>query len=273
MLGGFLFHGSILSKIGASEKAGVVQPKVFVWFRRYHDAFSRIYVLVSETSNTDAASMIRFERVCVTVQQKNILHDIRFNLSSGEKAALCGKSGSGKSSILKTVMGLHVLQSGAVYVRNELLNARSIYAIRNRIAYIGQEPMLGAEDVREALLLPFRFDAHRAQLPEQSRLLEVLQRLQLPTDILDAKCSRISGGEKQRIALARGLLLDKRLYLLDEVTSALDRDSKQAVFEVFADPQLTVLSVTHDPDWLGYCQTIFELDAGCLNRRTDNGNA
>ena len=124
--------------------------------------------------------------------------------------------------------------------------------------------MLGAENVRAALLLPFQFKSHREHRPTEAQLVEILQRLQLTADILRQESSRISGGEKQRIALARGLLLGKKVYLLDEVTSALDAESKQAVFDVFSDPQLTVLSVAHDPEWLAHCGIVFELEAGRL---------
>ena len=132
--------------------------------------------------------------------------------------------------------------------------------------------MLGAEKVRDALLLPFQFKAHREHQPTKAQLLEVLQRLQLPVSILNQESSRISGGEKQRIALARGLLLGKTLYLLDEVTSALDAQSKQAVFDVFSDPQLTVLSVAHDPEWLERSDIIFTLEAGRLTEVKRHGN-
>jgi putative ABC transport system ATP-binding protein len=132
--------------------------------------------------------------------------------------------------------------------------------------------MLGAESVREALLLPFQFKTHRDHLPTEAQLIDVLHRLQLPSDILSRESSRISGGEKQRIALARGLLLGKKLYLLDEVTSALDAQSKQVVFEVFSDPDLTVLSVAHDSEWLERCGIVFELEAGRLTQVKHYGN-
>ena len=185
---------------------------------------------------------------------------------------LCGKSGSGKSSVLRTLLGLHPLTSGMVYFQEKPLTPLSVQAIRNCTAYIGQEPVLGAEKVKEALLLPFQFKTHRAYRPTEAQLIEVLQRLQLPADILRQDSSHISGGEKQRIALARGLLLGKKVYLLDEVTSALDAESKQAVFEVFSDPTLTVLSVAHDPEWLKQCDRVFELDAGRLTQVDHHAN-
>lgn len=217
-------------------------------------------------------SIIRFDQVSVAAQEKTLLSNISFTLMQGEKALLCGKSGSGKSSVLKTLMGLHSLQSGTVYFQEKPLTPLTVQTVRSCIAYIGQEPMLGADEVRDALLLPFQFKAHRHQRPTDNQLIDVLHRLRLPADILNAKSSRISGGEKQRIALARGLLLDKKLYLLDEVTSALDIESKLAVLDVFSDPQLTVLSVTHDPDWMKHSDIILELAAGHLTKVEHHGN-
>jgi len=216
--------------------------------------------------------IIRFDQITVIAHDKTILSDISFALFPGEKAALCGKSGSGKSSVLRTLLGLHPIKSGMVYFQEKPLTPLSVQSIRGCTAYIGQEPILGAENVRDALLLPFQFKTHRVYRPTEAQLIEVLQRLHLPVDILHQESNRISGGEKQRIALARGLLLDKKLYLLDEVTSALDAESKQAVFDVFSDPHLTVLSVAHDPEWLERCGIIFELEAGRLTQVKRHGN-
>ncbi len=218
-------------------------------------------------------ALIRFDQISVTGHNnKTILSDVSFDLFPGEQAVLSGKSGSGKSSVLKTLLGLNTISSGTVYFQEKPLTSYSVQTIRSCAAYIGQEPMLGAERVREALLLPFQYKTHRDHRPTEAQLIEVLDRLQLPTAILSRASSRISGGEKQRVALARSLLLGKQLYLLDEVTSALDAESKKSVFAVFSDPDLTVLSVTHDPEWLGHCGVIIELESGKLTQVKRNGN-
>ena len=222
--------------------------------------------------NIATCPLIRFDQVSVTAQDKRILSNISFSLYTGEKAVFIGKSGSGKSSVLRTLLGLHPVKSGTVYFNEQPLIPESVQSIRSFTAYIGQEPMLGAKNVREALLLPFQFKAHRDHQPKENHLIEVLHRLQLPTDILKQECNRISGGEKQRIALARGLLLGKKLFLLDEVTSALDSESKNVVFDVFSDPEFTVLSVTHDLPWLERCNISFKLEEGCLTEEKRHGN-
>jgi len=213
-------------------------------------------------------TIIRFDRVSVSVRDKTILSGISFMLCAGEKVVLYGKSGSGKSTVLKTLLGLLTVTGGTVYFQEKPLDSATIQSIRRHTVYIGQEPVLGADSVRDALLLPFQFKAQRTHKPTEARLLAVLEQLRLPASILKQQSSRISGGEKQRVALARGLLLGKHLYLLDEVTSALDMESKLAVFDVFANTELTVLSVAHDPDWLERCDRVLELENGRLIQET-----
>jgi len=221
----------------------------------------------------ESQPIIQFDQVGVSVGGKAILADISFALGEGEKAVFRGKSGSGKSTVLKVLLGVCPLAGGAIHFQGKPLDKQVVGEIRRCAAYIGQEPVLGAETVRDALLLPFQFKAHRGARPSESRLVEALRGLHLPEAMLGQACVRVSGGEKQRIALARALLLGKSLYLLDEVTSALDAESKQAVFDMLADPRLTVLSVAHDPDWIGRCGRIFDLGDGRIVREARHGNA
>ena len=216
--------------------------------------------------------IIRFDNVTITVQQKIILSAVSFSVYPGQKTLICGKSGAGKSSVLKTLLGMYPISSGMVYFQEQALTRQSVQSIRNCAAYIGQEPVLGADTVHEALLLPFLFKAHREHRPSEAQLIDALERLHLSPDLLNSETQRISGGEKQRVALARGLLLGKTLYLLDEATSALDDVSKQAVFDIFSDPKITLLAVTHDDDWFQYSTNVFEIAEGQLVDITNHGN-
>jgi putative ABC transport system ATP-binding protein len=218
-----------------------------------------------------SSSLLSFDQVTVNIQGKILLNNISFSLNDGEKIGLCGQSGSGKSTVLKTALGLYPLEKGTVYFQEHPLSSDNINLIRSNIAYIGQEPVLAADTVRNALFLPFQFKTHRDRHPTESELIEALKRLSLPKTILNQTCDSLSGGEKQRVALARGLLLGKNLYFLDEATSALDAKSKQAVLEVFTDQALTVLSVAHDAEWLTCCDHVLQMEHGQMFNKEPTG--
>ncbi|WP_372796218.1 ATP-binding cassette domain-containing protein [Pontiella sp.] len=197
--------------------------------------------------------MIRFENITLKIQQQTLLDETSLHLKPGDKLVLRGPSGCGKSSLLKAAVGALPINSGRILFDGIELNAQNVADIRSRVSFIGQEPVLGAERVLEALMLPFRYKAHRSRTVTGKQIAELLERLRLSTDILDKPSARISGGEKQRIAIARALLLDKSIFIADEITSALDPESKEAVMAELFRPGITVLSVSHDPDWTEAC--------------------
>lgn len=211
-------------------------------------------------------ALLQFDRATVSLRDKSLISDISFSLAPGAKAVLQGRSGSGKSTVLKALLGFFPLTRGDIRFQGASLSPRIARTVRTVAAYIGQEPILGAETVREALLLPFQYQAHQQRRPTEPELIQSLQTFHLPADLLLQACTHISVGEKQRVALARARLLGKRLYLLDEVTSALDGQSKEPVFALLTDPSLTILSVAHDPEWIDRCGTVLELTDGRLTR-------
>lgn len=203
--------------------------------------------------------MIALENIKLQVHQKTLLDDVNLQLNKGEKLIVRGASGSGKSSLLKCIVGALPYTEGTVQVGGLKLSPTTVAVIRARIAFIGQEPVLGAERVRDALLLPFTFKAHRGNMPTQEGIVQLLDRLHLSPNILEQSCKRVSGGEKQRIAIARALLLGKTIFLADEVTSALDPESRAAVMHQLFRPEITLLSVSHDTEWINACGRMVEI--------------
>ncbi len=197
--------------------------------------------------------MIEFRNITLQVPRQTLLKETSLRVAGGDKIVLRGPSGCGKSSLLKCLVGAIPIVSGSVHLAGLELSAATVMQIRGLISHIGQEPVLGTERVREALLLPFTFKAHRHLHPDENQISELLGRLHLGTGILDKPCARISGGEKQRIAIARALLLNKSVFLADEITSALDPDSRTAVMHELFRPEITLLSVSHDPEWIERC--------------------
>lgn len=237
-----------------------------------HDSLKIAAVFFSCKTLINTQKLIDFRRVQVRRGGVVVLSDISFQIAEGEKVTFRGKSGSGKTTLLKTLIGGEKIDSGQALFNGELISKKTIHQVRKSISYIGQEPVLGAQGVRDALLLPFSFKSHRACKPTEKAILAQLERLQLNKNILQRKSNEISGGEKQRIAIARGILLNKRIFIADEITSALDPESKTAVMNCLFKPDFTVISVSHDPDWVERCTRILTIENGRLKGEAGNGN-
>jgi len=196
----------------------------------------------------------------VCFDRRWILRGFDVRVAGGEKVALSGPSGSGKSTVLKCILGLVVPQEGSIRVFGRPLDGLGVWEARRSLAYVAQEPDLGAGSVRQVIERPFLYKGNAAMRGNLARLPVLLERFNLPQSLLDMEVSTLSGGEKQRIALISAILLDRPVILLDEASSALDKANKQAVAEFFQQAgELTVLSVAHDPEWLGFSDRVVGL--------------
>ncbi len=218
-----------------------------------------------------AASLITFKNVTVTDNSQTIIENISFSVQEGEKLALYGKSGSGKTTILNTIVGAHVPCRGEVCFCGEKLTPDNISKLRRAVAFIGQEPVMGAEKVLDAILLPYTFKANRANIPARETIQNTLKNLHLDVSILQRSSSVVSGGEKQRIAVARALLQGKKIFILDEITSALDDESRKAVLDLFGKANITLISVSHDRQWWNICSKLVCIEKGRMVEKLPHG--
>jgi len=113
-------------------------------------------------------------------------------------------------------------------------------------------------------MLPFSYKCHSHLKPDKEKLKDTIKGLNLSESILQKTAGMISGGEKQRIAIARALLLDKEIFILDEITSALDEESISAVLELFSNSRYTLFSVSHEPKWIHFCTRQLVMQQGRL---------
>lgn len=210
--------------------------------------------------------MLSLENVDLELDGKPVLRSVSFDVERGDKVALFGESGSGKSSLLRVLIGQHRPRRGRVLFDGEGLSRQSLPGIRARMFYMPQEVRpIGEETAREFIDFAFSFAVSRDRRPDEARLLATLERFKLSSQLLDAKLSALSGGERQRIGLVRGLLLEREIMLLDEVTSAVDEENKRLIVEHLLELEhATIVAVTHDPLFIERASLRVELHAGAV---------
>jgi ABC-type bacteriocin/lantibiotic exporter with double-glycine peptidase domain len=185
----------------------------------------------------------------------------RFSLSANprEKIVLSGPSGSGKSSILRALLGLVIPDEGTISIGSCAIDNRTVWPLRTKMGYVAQEPDMGEGTVRDVVDRCFSFKANHTLKDNLNRLNDMLTRFYLSEAILDKDLSALSGGEKQRVALVIALLLDREILLLDEVSSALDRKCTEAVADYLQTSPQTVLLVTHDDRLMRIADRVVEI--------------
>ncbi len=194
-------------------------------------------------------TILEISDLSLRFKEKRLFHNLVLSLEKGEKATITGKSGSGKTSLLKCILGFFRPDTGTITIDGKVLTEQSVWRARLNIGFVAQEPDLGDLTVLEFLRHPFSFKANKTLNWDEIFLHELMHAFHLEKDLLQKKASLLSGGEKQRIALLSSLLLKREIYLLDEVTSALDDETRMAVIEYLRQQEAcTFLFVSHDND-------------------------
>jgi putative ABC transport system ATP-binding protein len=196
---------------------------------------------------------------------KEILNDISFSVKENQKACLAGPSGSGKSTLLKLAMGIYLPTSGSIRIAGRELSRETLREIRDKIAYIDQDAVMGAETVREAMLLPYTFKANKDKDPDEAELKEALKQVGLDSGILEKETDVISGGERQRVAIARAVLMRKEIFAADEVTSSLDPENRRQVTRFLLKLEATLLAVSHDEEFQQDYDLVIRLEKGGID--------
>ena len=210
--------------------------------------------------------MIRFENINLVFQDKRIFHDLDFHVRKNEKVVLTGRSGLGKSSVFGLILGFVRPGQGRVVFDGMPVDAKSVWQVRRRIAFVDQDVSLGQGRVRDWMdhVAGLRANTNADFSGEKVRT--VFEKFSLESAILDKDVSRLSGGERQRVALVTAVLLDRSVFLLDEVTSGLDEALKKRVVDFFCDrPDWTVVAISHDKAWTGHpAVRVFNLEEGAV---------
>ena len=195
--------------------------------------------------------MLKLENVHKWFGNLHVLNGITFDVSRGQVTVIIGRSGSGKSTILRCINGLEPIQEGRIHVDGEPVDAHSrhVHKIREKVGFVFQSFNLfpyytALENVSPAPRIVKRLPAPEARAIAE----EMLARVGL-SDKLAAYPDKLSGGQQQRVAIARALAMKPELMLFDEVTSALDPELVGEVLKVMqdlAEGGMTMVVVTHE---------------------------
>jgi len=158
------------------------------------------------------------------IDGKTIWSGLSLKLKEGERVALRGPSGSGKTLLMRALVGLDAVDEGEIRYLDRPITKWHLPEYRRHVRYIPQDAAFVSGSVRDSINLFFSFRANKDLEPDSGQLLAIMRTLQLPETFLDKTAERLSGGEKQIVALVRSLLLKPSVLLLDEPTSNLDEE-------------------------------------------------
>jgi len=212
----------------------------------------------------------RHERAPADSETPAGVRDINLTIAPGEFLGLTGPSGAGKTTFVDLLVGLYAPQSGEVSVGGAPLTGDRLWRWRNSISYISQDSFLFHDSIRNNLLWA-RPEANESELWEALDIAAARPLVRQMEHGLDTMVGErgalVSGGERQRIALARALLRRPALLVLDEATSAIDPDTERQILEriLAFRPRPTILMVAHREESLRLCTRIIRIEGGRLS--------
>jgi ABC-type transport system involved in Fe-S cluster assembly fused permease/ATPase subunit len=211
---------------------------------------------------------IRFEHVSFAYEQdRPILHDINFTVSTGQKVAVVGPSGAGKSTLARLLFRFYETGSGRILINNQDISRVTQDSLRSSIGIVPQDTVL----FNESLLYNIgyaRLSASRNEIEQAARVANIHSFIEgLPQGydtIVGERGLKLSGGEKQRVAIARAVLKNPCILVFDEATSSLDSHSEQAILVALREAAAhhTSLVIAHRLSTIVDADYILVMEAG-----------
>jgi ATP-binding cassette subfamily C protein len=207
------------------------------------------------------------DNICFSYGQDfNVLDGVKLEIAPGEKVALVGASGGGKSTLVQIILGLYPAKSGELYFDGVNIRDIGLDVVRENVATVLQHPAMLNDSVRENLCLGREHDdAELWQAIEIVQLREVVEAMPRCLDTLIGRSGiRLSGGQRQRLAIARMILSDPKVVILDEATSALDTETEarlHAAMHAFLQNRTTLI-IAHRLSAVRQADRVLVFDAG-----------
>lgn len=215
--------------------------------------------------------MIKFESISKKFNENSILENVNMKIADGKTIGLCGESGVGKSTLARIAVGLIPPDLGRITIDDEILTSSSIPYSRKSsrpIQLVSQHPyeiLDPTQKVGKGLEEVIRFSGMKGVRAIKEHAKELLREVELEPSVLGHLPHQISGGEAERIALAKALCFSPRLIILDEGTAMLDAITEANILDLVKRKQqergFSILMISHDEKLLPvYCDDIYKIN-------------
>lgn len=210
---------------------------------------------------------IELKNVKFAYEEELVLKGITFNIDEKDTVAIVGRSGSGKTTIINLISKLYTVNSGSILIDGININQIDKYTLRNNIAVIPQKPYLFNVTIRENLSMVCPDVSHK-QLEKVCKICEIHDYIMSLPDgyntLIGEGGVNLSGGEAQRIAIARALLMKSKIILFDEATSALDNETQTNIQKAINNisSEYTMIIIAHRLSTIKDCNKIIVIDDG-----------
>jgi ATP-binding cassette subfamily B multidrug efflux pump len=188
----------------------------------------------NNVNHTPILGQIAFNNVSFTYDDTNItaLKDVSFTVNKGETLAILGRTGSGKSTVLSLISRLYDANGGIVSIDNENIKELNLYDLRNSIGFVPQDAFLFSDSIRNNIKFG-KEDATNDEIVEVAKQAVVHHNIESFTHqyetTLGERGITLSGGQKQRVSIARAMIKDAPILLLDDCLSAVDNETEEAI--------------------------------------------
>lgn len=190
-------------------------------------------------------NIFELQQVAFEVDDRKIFNVLNLEIKSGDFIRIIGPSGSGKSTLMKLIASLISPTSGEIFYKGEPLLEQDLLKYRQKVSYFFQNPRLFGKTVYENLEFPYKVSGREF---DKERVIELLHKVNLDESYINKPINDLSGGEAQRIAFVRNMIMDPEVLLLDEVTSSLDSKNRDQIISWVGDLNKqgkTVFWITH----------------------------